>query len=50
MRTISEVEKVFFEGDFNGQIDRDAGNYNSVNEGLVWGLGMRVGRICWSLR
>ncbi|XP_057533287.1 uncharacterized protein LOC130811123 [Amaranthus tricolor] len=34
MRTIPEDEKVFLEGDFNGHIDKDADNYNSVHGGF----------------
>ena len=39
MRTITEDEKVFLRGDFNGHIGRDAGNYYSVHGGF--GLGAR---------
>ena len=39
MRTIPKDEKVFLGGDFNGNIGRDAGNFNSVHEGF--GLGVR---------
>ena len=31
MRTIPENEKVFLGGDFNGNISRDARNYNSAH-------------------
>ena len=37
MRTISDDEKVFLSGDFNGHIGRDADNFNSVHGGF--GLG-----------
>ena len=49
MRTIPDDEKVFLGGDFNGHIGIDADNLTRYTGGLVWGQGMRVGRIYWSL-
>ena len=53
MRTIPEDEKVFFGGDFNRHISRDADNCNSVHGGF--GLGARnergeFARFCASKR
>ena len=39
MRTISEDEKVFIGGDFNGYVSRDSGYYNLVHGGF--GLGVK---------